>query len=45
MDTLSKIENVGDRLLAQPGSCVKNNQRIFVGSVCPKISVSEMRVS
>ena len=45
MDTLSKIENVGDRLLAQPGSCVKNNQRIYVGSVCPKISVSEMRVS
>ncbi len=45
MDTLSKIENVGDRLLAQPGSCVKNNQRVFVGSVCPKITVSEMRVS
>ena len=45
MDTLSKIENVGDRLLAHPGSCVKNNQRIYVGSVCPKISVSEMRVS
>ena len=44
-ETLSKIECVGDRLLAQPGSCVKNNQRLFVGSVCPKIAVSEMRVS
>ena len=45
IETLSKIDSVGDRLLAQPGSCVKNNQRVFVGSVCPKIAVSEMRVS
>ena len=45
IDTLSKIESVGDRLFAQPGSCVKNSQRIFVGSVCPKLAISEMRVS
>ncbi|MCG3216311.1 MAG: TldD/PmbA family protein [Candidatus Heimdallarchaeota archaeon] len=45
IDTLSKVEFVGDRLFAQPGSCVKNNQRLFVGSICPKITVSEMRVS
>ncbi|MHA1200689.1 MAG: TldD/PmbA family protein, partial [Candidatus Heimdallarchaeaceae archaeon] len=45
LDTLSKIESIGNKLLAQPGSCVKNNQRVFVGSIGPKISVSEMRVS
>lgn len=45
LETLSKIESIGNKLLAQPGSCVKNNQRVFVGSIGPKISVSEMRVS
>lgn len=45
LNTLTKITGIGNRLLAQPGSCVKNNQRIFVGSVSPKISVSELRVS
>jgi TldD protein len=44
-DTLSKIESISDRLVAQPGSCVKNNQRLYVGSVCPKIAVTEMKVS
>ena len=44
-ETLSKIESISDRLVAQPGSCVKNNQRLYVGSVCPKIAVTEMKVS
>jgi len=44
-ETLSLISAVGDRLLAQPGSCVKNNQRVFVGSVSPHIAISSMRVS
>lgn len=45
MDTLSKIELIGDKIIAQPGSCVKNNQRVFVGSIGPKITISEVRVS
>ena len=45
LDTLSKIERIANKILAQPGSCVKNNQRVFVGSIGPKISISEMRVS
>ena len=45
LDTLSKIEYISNKLLAQPGSCVKNNQRVFVGSIGPKITISEMRVS
>ncbi|MHA1667217.1 MAG: TldD/PmbA family protein [Candidatus Heimdallarchaeaceae archaeon] len=45
IETLSKIELVGDTLLSQPGSCVKNNQRIYVGSVSPKISILETKVS
>jgi len=44
MDTLSKIELIGDKIIAQPGSCVKNNQRVFVGSIGPKITISEVRV-
>jgi len=43
--TLSLIKGIGDRLLAQPGSCVKNNQRIFTGSVSPKIAIFDQRVS
>ena len=45
IDTLSNINGISNRLLAQPGSCVKNNQRVFVGSIGPKISISKMRVS
>ena len=45
LETLSKIECIGNKIIAQPGSCVKNNQRVFVGSIGPKIAVSEMRVS
>lgn len=45
LDSLSKIDCISNKILAQPGSCVKNNQRIFVGSIGPKITVSEMRVS
>ncbi len=45
LDTLSKIELISDKMIAQPGSCVKNNQRVFVGSIGPKITISEVRVS
>ncbi len=45
LDSLSKIDCISNKILAQPGSCVKNNQRVFVGSIGPKITVSEMRVS
>ncbi len=45
LETLSKIECISNKILAQPGSCVKNNQRVFVGSIGPKITVNEMRVS
>ena len=45
LETLSKIIGVGNRLLAKPGSCVKNFQRIYVGSVSPKIALSEARIS
>ncbi len=44
MDTLANITGIGDRLLTQPSSCVKNNHRIYVGSVCPKIAIKSMRV-
>ncbi len=43
-ETLSLINGVGNNLYAQPGSCVKNNQRIYVGSISPPISVSSIRV-
>ncbi|OLS32252.1 MAG: hypothetical protein HeimAB125_10740 [Candidatus Heimdallarchaeota archaeon AB_125] len=45
LDTLSKIGMISDKIIAQPGSCVKNNQRVFVGSIGPKITISEVRIS
>ncbi|MHA1685855.1 MAG: TldD/PmbA family protein, partial [Candidatus Heimdallarchaeaceae archaeon] len=45
LETLSHLIGVGNQLQAQPSSCIKNYQRIFVGSVSPKVAVSELKVS
>ncbi len=45
MKTLSNISGIGKKIYTQPASCVKNHQRIYLGSISPKISISDIRVS
>lgn len=45
LETLASITGVGNKLKSQPSSCIKGHQRIFMGSISPKIAISQLRVS